>query len=93
MGLKNRLDEASLQIELPIPLYIDNEPAVNLAQNPISSSKSDHINRKYHKVREQAELGFIEIVHVPGSQQIADIFTKPLTKDAFPTIRDVIVKT
>jgi hypothetical protein len=37
-----------------------------------------HINIKYHHFREHICLGLIEVLPISTSEQLADIFTKPL---------------
>ena len=45
-------------------------------------SKTKHIAIKYHFVRELVRLEYVN-----SKEQIADIFTKPLPKDAFLYLR------
>jgi len=37
----------------------------------------------YHYVHEQVELGHIDLAHVSSNNQLADMFTKPLSKVKF----------
>lgn len=92
MALEQRLKEIGINIELPITLYCDNEPAIALATNPMSSQRSDHIDRKYHKIREQVDIRLIKIDQVSSSQQLADLLTKPLAQVPFKTNRDALLK-
>ena len=50
-------------------------------------SKTKHIAIKYHFVRELVQDKEIKLEYVHTKEQIADIFTKPLTKDAFLYLR------
>jgi hypothetical protein len=49
-----------------------------LAKNPEYHARTKHIDTQWHFVREQAELGTVELSYVPSSEQLADGFTKPL---------------
>lgn len=91
MALQNMMEEVGLETNKPIPLFCDNDPAVNLANNPISNSRSDHIDRQFHKVREQVQAGNVEVNPISGKLQPADIFTKALTKPFFTQLRKNLV--
>ena len=55
-----------------IPVFEDNEGAVQLAQNPISNSNSRHIDVRHHFLRELVGRREISIFHVSSSFQHAD---------------------
>ena len=50
-------------------------------------SKTKHIAIKYHFVKELVQDKEIGLEYVHTKEQIADIFTKPLPKDAFLHLR------
>ena len=43
---------------------------------------------KYHFLREQAQDQKIKLEYVNSKEKIADIFTKPLPREAFENLRD-----
>jgi hypothetical protein len=45
----------------------------------------------YHYVREQVELGHIDLAHVSSNDQLADMFTKPLGKMKLEQLRAKLV--
>ena len=49
-----------------IPVFEDNESAVQLTQNPISNSTSIHIDVRHHVLRELAGRKEISVTHVPS---------------------------
>ena len=61
----------------------DNEGAKALAENPLSSARTKHIDVGYHFLREFVKRNEIAIRHVQSKDQNADILTKPLGHDAF----------
>ncbi|KAD2393347.1 hypothetical protein E3N88_40324 [Mikania micrantha] len=69
--------------ELKTPLLIDNEAAKNIIKNPVYHSKTKHIEIRHHFIRDSFEKGLIVPEHVSTSDQIADIFTKPLDSSTF----------
>jgi len=78
-----------LGIPLPVTpeLYGDNLSSVYLTANPAFHARSKHFEFDYHYVRERVALGSLVVKHIPGHQQIADIFTKSLPYEAFCSMR------
>ncbi|WVZ76031.1 hypothetical protein U9M48_024036 [Paspalum notatum var. saurae] len=56
-------------------------------KNPILHSRTKHIDVRFHFLRDHHEKGDIDLVHVASTNQLADIFTKPLEFDAFARLR------
>ena len=50
-------------------------------------AKTKHIAIKYHYVRELVEDKQVKMQYINSKEQIFDIFTKPLPKDAFEYLR------
>jgi len=66
----------------------DNTNAINLSTNIVQHSKTKHIAIKYHFLREQVQDQMVKLDYVPSKENIADIFTKPLTRDSFEYLRE-----
>ena len=66
----------------------DNSGAIALAENPLSSCRSKHIDVRHRFLRNLTEEGVIEVTHVPSKEQHADILTKALPRDLFEVHRD-----
>ena len=66
-----------------VPVFEDNEGAVQLAQNPVTNSNSKHIDVRHHFLRELVANGTISITHVRSAWQHADFLTKPLSVETF----------
>ena len=77
------------QLEATI-FFEDNQPAMKIATNPVSSARVRHIDIKYHFIREQVQRGNIQLVYLPTSEMLADIFTKALGPILFVRFRDLI---
>ncbi|KAG7564160.1 Integrase catalytic core [Arabidopsis suecica] len=73
-----------------VTILIDNQSAITLTKNPVFHGRSKHIHRRYHFIRECVENGLIEVVHVPGDEQKADILTKALGRIKFKEMRSLI---
>jgi hypothetical protein len=67
----------------PIPLHCDNTSAISVLKNPVLHSKTKHIPIKYHFLKEQVTNRVVQMIYIPSTEQIADIFTKPLANKPF----------
>lgn len=67
----------------PVHLYCDSQSAISMTNGQKYSRRSRHIEVHHHWIREKVQNGKIRISHIPGTQNIADGFTKPLPKPAF----------
>jgi hypothetical protein len=74
----------------PIPLHCDNTSAISVSKNPFIHSKTKHIPRKYHFIKENVTNRVVQMNYIPSTEQIADIFTKPLAKTPFEYIHQKI---
>ena len=61
-------------------LNVDNQGAIALAKNPVYHQRSKHIDIRYHYIRLEVQNKNVELIYVPSSDNVADIFTKPVTK-------------
>ena len=73
--------------DLVCEVYEDNRGALELAKVPKMRPRTKHIALKYHHFREHVKNGLIRINPVDTKEQVADIFTKPLARDAFQFLR------
>jgi hypothetical protein len=62
----------------PMPLYIDNQGAIHLAENDVNNKRSKHIDTRYHYIRDYVQSGYVKIFKIPTANNLADIFTKAL---------------
>ena len=74
-----------------IDTYEDNEGAKALAENPQGPHRSKHIGVRFHFLRGLVRLGQVTIHSVASAEQHADIFTKPLGREAFRRHRDFLM--
>ena len=73
-----------------VKLKVDNKSAIALTRNPVFHGRSKHIHRRFHFIRECVEKEQIEVEHVPGVEQRADILTKSLGRTKFVEMRNLI---
>jgi hypothetical protein len=66
----------------PACLYGDNAGAIALTKNTKHNAHIKHIDIRHHYIRERVDDGDIVVHQIPTSDNIADIFTKPLGRVA-----------
>ena len=76
-----------LDLDGPILLQGDNHGAIKLAQNPITHSRSKHIDIRHHFVRDLVEREVIQLQYIPMDQNNGDILTKALGRPKFNQFR------
>ena len=75
--VKQLFEFLEVQIELPLIIQVDNQAAIFLARNEISS-RTKHVDVRYHFIQELVETGVIKLEYVHTKENIADVLTKNL---------------
>ncbi|KAE8956452.1 hypothetical protein PF001_g31923 [Phytophthora fragariae] len=78
--LRQMLKELKVKQNDPSDVFMDNESARKLANNPEFHSRTKYIDVRHHFVRERVELNEIKVKRVAGTENMADAFTKPLPR-------------
>ncbi|GMI75421.1 hypothetical protein HRI_001211400 [Hibiscus trionum] len=86
LWMKQQLLDYGVKIET-IPLKCDNTSAICLTKNPIQHSRTKHIEIRHHFIRDHVLKKDVAIEYVDTLNQLADIFTKPLDKERFWSLR------
>ncbi|GJV02546.1 ribonuclease H-like domain, reverse transcriptase, RNA-dependent DNA polymerase [Tanacetum coccineum] len=89
-SLIGSLSELTGWEEKRITLKVDNVSAIALVRNPVFHGRSKHIDIRYHFIRECVENGHINVEHISGELQRADILTKALPRLKFVTMRQML---
>ena len=76
-----------------VNLYCDNSAACLLAEDAIDTSgkRVKHVMRRLAYLRELKKEKVLRLVFVPGENNLADIFTKPLAARRFHTLRPQLI--
>lgn len=74
------------QQQTPV-LWCDNLGATYLTANPVFHARTKHIEIDFHFVREQVADGALEVRFISSSDQLADVFTKPATRQMLDRFR------
>ena len=70
-----------------VPLLCDNESVIKLTNNLVQYGRIKHIDVRHHFIRDHQQKGDICIENV-GTEDLADIFTKPLDEKRFCKLRN-----
>ncbi|GJW91329.1 ribonuclease H-like domain, reverse transcriptase, RNA-dependent DNA polymerase [Tanacetum coccineum] len=76
--------------EKRITLRPNNVSAIALVRNPVLHGRCKHIDIAYLFIRECVENGHINVEHISGELQRADILTKALPRLKFVTMRQML---
>ncbi|XP_075076856.1 secreted RxLR effector protein 161-like [Nicotiana tabacum] len=66
-----------------VPLLCDNTSALNMTNNLVQHKRTKHIDVRHHFLRDNVEKGLISMKFYSTEDQIADIFTKALSRKHF----------
>jgi hypothetical protein len=83
------LDELGFK-SWPVKIREDNQGCIALAKTASQHNKSKHIRLRYHYNREAVADGLVTLEYIRTSFNIADLFTKPLSKQRFETLRRLL---
>jgi hypothetical protein len=91
LWLMQFLKEQGIQVK-PAIIFRDNKSIIQLANNgPTSSKRTKHINIRYYFVKEKIDNGEVVIQHVPTSEMVSDVLTKPLNGSYFIKLRNLLM--
>ena len=75
------------EIKYPIVIFCGSTNTINISKNLVMHTKTKHIIIKYHFLRELVQEKEVRLEYVNIKEQIADIYTKSLPKNAFLYVR------
>ena len=64
----------------PFPIKSDNMGAIKTSRNHTTTSHTKHIELHVHFLRERVQRTEVDITHIPGIDNPADLLTKPLPR-------------
>ena len=71
-------------------IYCDNSSVIDISKNPVQHFKTKHIEIRYLFIRDLIERKIVCFKYISIEHQNADIFTKPLDRSKFETLRQVL---
>lgn len=90
--MANFCSEIGYSLTRPTVIYVDNQSAIQTANNRLISGRSKHIDLRYHFIRDEIAAGNIALKWIETTENLADLMTKPLPNATFVRLRDAILK-
>ncbi len=87
------LGELSCEVKLPTRIHVDSQGAGFIASNNKSSIRTRHVEIKYFFCRELVAAAFVVFGYIPGSDNVADMFTKALERSKYADYAGVLMST
>ena len=87
--IRNLLSEIGYNLSA-IPICGDSQGSIFMSSNPVTESRSKHIDIRYHYIREVIERNLVEVYFIDGSDNPADMFTKNLGHVKFHKFRALL---
>ncbi|XP_071726783.1 uncharacterized mitochondrial protein AtMg00810-like [Rutidosis leptorrhynchoides] len=85
--LQDLLRELRVPVKTVPTLWCDNLGATYLSANPVFHARTKHVEVDFHFVRERVAQQKLSVQFITTDDQIADIFTKPLSSPRFLQLR------
>ena len=83
----------SVVVKKPIVVYADNIGAIFMSENASATSRTRHIDARYHFVREFIEEGFLKVVFVKTTENKSDLFTKNVSLNIYDShVQDYVME-
>jgi len=82
--------QIGLTLDLPIEIWCDSQPALQVAKGEEAHRKVKHLDVEYHSICERVDQGQIELKWIKSENNAADILTKSVPADVFRKHRDGI---
>jgi len=76
------MEEICMPQQTPIYIFGDNTGAITNTQNDKNHLCTKYIDVKHYFVKEKVVMQSVEFNYVSSSENLADILTKPLVKEA-----------
>lgn len=75
--------EELLSRKFKVDFYVDNQSCIKMIKSGQLTKKCVFIDVKFHYVKDEYKKGWFTLNYCPTDQQVADIFTKPLSPEKF----------
>jgi hypothetical protein len=88
MWLRQLLRDLGIPQHSPTTMFEDNQSCIKMVENESLSQRSKHIDIKYRFIQDEQKKGTVALRYIPSEDNLADMFTKPLSSTRFVSLRD-----
>ena len=85
--LRRILEYVGTQQKQATRIQCDNQSSIKLAHNPVYHARSKQIELQHNFVREKIKSQEIEFIYCNTSENVVDVFTKPVGRIHFEDLR------
>lgn len=85
--MKQTLSDMKIEVSKPISILYDNTSVISISKNLVMYACIKHIDIRYHFHREKVQEDEVCLNYVNTEDQVENIFTKPLSKEIFESLR------
>jgi hypothetical protein len=71
-------------------IFCDNNSTIKLSKNPVLHGRRNHIDVKFHFLRDLTKDETIEIIYCKSEDEVVDIFNKSLKLELFVKLRRLL---
>lgn len=87
LGIKQLLQEIGQQVQVPMPIWIDNKGAISQIEQEASSAKLKHVDLRLKFLSDRSRKQQFKPTYVKSEDQVADLLTKPLPQQKLIALR------
>lgn len=88
LWIQSILKEMNIDNSIPGIIYEDNQACLSIARNPKQHQRMKHIDIKYNFIRNVVQEEKVHLEYIETRNQLADIFTKGLSRIQFGRLRE-----
>lgn len=90
LWIDNFFSEISIPISRPLVIHTDNKGAFDISKHATQHGKTRHFKLDSFWLREAIQEGELILKLVPSGSNLADVFTKIVTRDQFIRAREML---
>ncbi|KAE8665032.1 hypothetical protein F3Y22_tig00112699pilonHSYRG00066 [Hibiscus syriacus] len=90
LWLRKILNDLCLEQKRSTEVFVDNQAAIAISNNPVFHGKTKHFNIKLYFLREVQKNGEVFLLYCSTNDQLTDIFTKALPRSMFESLRKAL---
>ena len=91
LHLANLLKEMSIDVEQPLPSFVDNQGCIAHCKNSLNHGKTKHFALKVHFIRNLLDTRLLDLNYLPTDRTQADTLSKALGRTKISLFRDVLL--
>ena len=87
LGLRELFSELGMKVNEPMPMWMDNQAAINQLESGKSTSSAKHVDIRFKFICHYAQVKAVNLSLVKYGDMIADLLTKALTAPRIVDLR------